>query len=120
MACEDEWKWHEAVNDAVQWGVTDATKGWEVTPPASPVGGVDVAGAGTWSSHDELVNARVAAWPGFPPDYVKIEVTIEKHSSVGGLVGEYSTCRSPYDIVCCFGSLTCFSHLCHRAVGTSL
>jgi hypothetical protein len=28
-----------------QSGVTDATEGWEVTPPASPGSGVDIAGA---------------------------------------------------------------------------
>jgi hypothetical protein len=37
LAREAEWKAWEASNNMVQWGVTNATSGWEVTLPASPV-----------------------------------------------------------------------------------
>lgn len=99
VACEEEWKTPEVSNNEVQWEATNAACGWEATPPASPTSRIN-AGAGTWLSPDELVNARVAAWPSLPLDHIEIEVTIEEHSSVGELAREYSVCRLPHDIVC--------------------
>jgi hypothetical protein len=37
VAGEAEWRACEASNNVVQWGVADATGGWEATPPTSPV-----------------------------------------------------------------------------------
>jgi hypothetical protein len=51
------------------------------------------------SPYKELVEAQVAAWPGFPPDCVAVNVFVEVHSSVGDLVREHSACRSLYGIV---------------------
>jgi hypothetical protein len=98
VACEEEWKRWEAHNYAAQWGVKAV--GWEATPPASLIGRVDVAGAGIWLSTEELVNAQVTAWPGFPPDYITIKVSMEECSSVGELIREHSACRLIYDIAC--------------------
>jgi hypothetical protein len=55
VALEKEWKEQDAQNNAVQWEAEVA--GWEVTPPASPVGRVDIAGASIWPSLEELVDA---------------------------------------------------------------
>jgi hypothetical protein len=56
---EAEWRAWEAANDAVQWGVTDTSVGWEITPPASPVGAV--------------VGLEDASWPG---------ASVDEHSGV--------------------------------------
>jgi hypothetical protein len=56
-------------------------------------------GAGIWPSTEELVDAQVTAWPGFPLDRIVIELSVEERSSVGALVEEHSICRSLYDIV---------------------
>jgi hypothetical protein len=92
IAREEGWKECEAQNDAVQCGA-EAT-GWEATPSASPVSRVDVAEAGIWPTPEELVDAWVAAWPGFPPDHVAVEVSVEVHSDVGDLAEGHSACRS--------------------------
>jgi hypothetical protein len=93
VACEEEWRRCDESNTMVQWGVFDVTEGWEVPPPASLAWEVVIAKAGTWPSK-ELVEAQVAAWLGFLPDHIEIEVTVEKCSSVGGFAGEHSACRS--------------------------
>jgi hypothetical protein len=83
----------------IQWGNL-VTKGWEITPPASPIveawPGVDVdERCGTWPSPVEVVQACCDAWLGFPADVEGgIEVTVEVCSSIRELQGEHSTCRS--------------------------
>jgi hypothetical protein len=102
---EAEWRAQEAANDAVQWGVTDAVGGWEVTPPASPIGVVGIVEGvawpdvsvdehcGIWPSPSELVQAHCDAWLGFLSDAGWIEVTVEEYTSMGEFEGEHSTCR---------------------------
>jgi hypothetical protein len=101
LAREAEWKAREASNKQVQWGVSDAAGGWDVTPPTSLVGEVDVAwpGAlvdehsGVWQSTSEVVQAYCNAWLGFPADAIEIEVTVEEYSNVKAFEGEHSACR---------------------------
>jgi hypothetical protein len=77
--------------------------GWEATPPASPVPQVDVAGAGIWPTPEELVDDQVAAWPGFPPDHVATDMSVEVHSDIRDLAEGHSACRSLYDFNCLLG-----------------
>jgi hypothetical protein len=87
-------------NDTVQWGAGSTMDGWEVTPPASPVdeawpGASLDEHCGVWASSAEVVQACCDTWPGSLSNLGGIEVTIEVCSSVGEIVGEHSTCRSP-------------------------
>jgi hypothetical protein len=101
MAREVEWKSREVSNNQVQWGVSDATGGWDISPPTSPIGGVNVGwpGAlvdkhsGVWPSSSDLDQAHCDAWLGVPLDAIKIEVTVEEYSNVEDFEGEHSACR---------------------------
>jgi hypothetical protein len=100
---EKEWEERQVQNDAVQWGSSDPSGGWEVTPPASPAfqDGVrrfgpwgltaeQVAQGGTWPTEVELYAEHACLHSG---GWVPIEVSVEVRSSVGDLVEERTTCR---------------------------
>jgi hypothetical protein len=75
--------------DVVQWGVTDAAGGWEVTPPASPPQEIDLL----WPGLAAQVDHRYGTWPAFPSDTLEVEVLVKERTSVGDLTEGHSTCR---------------------------
>jgi hypothetical protein len=67
LAREAQWKAQEASKDEEQWGETDASGGWEVTPPASPIC-VD----SVWPGLVAQVNKHCGTWGPFPTDTFEV------------------------------------------------
>jgi hypothetical protein len=71
LAREAEWTAQEASNDTVQWGVTDATGGWEVTLPASPVWNDS-----GWPGLAAQIDKCYGTWGLFPTDTFEVIIDV--------------------------------------------
>jgi hypothetical protein len=108
MKEELQWKAIEDKNAAIKWGEF----------------------AGLWSSSEDcwLGVPSDAVWPspsegllradGWPDLKVRVEVSIEVHSDLGGLSRGDSACRSLM-IIECFSVSNLLSLLCYCTIGTS-
>jgi hypothetical protein len=70
---------------------------WAVISPASPSGEAqDIEGDLSWSTLAAQIDKRCGTWEPFPADTLEVKwiVEVEERSSVGGLTGECSACRS--------------------------
>jgi hypothetical protein len=109
MREELQWKAIEEKNAAIKWG------GFAGSWSSSEDGWPGVPSDAMWPSPSEGP-LRVGDWPDLE---VGVEVSVEVHSDVVGLLREDSTCRSLM-IIECFSVSNLLSLLCHSAVSTSL
>jgi hypothetical protein len=100
IAREYEWRVCDAANEVGEWEVNLGGVSWDVTPPASPVVGVNVVGTGPWPVTVKQ-HAMLGGWPseeGVLADRLAVNVSIEVHTNVDALTDEHTACRLHYII----------------------